>query len=342
MNRLPLSLVAAAALGTVASAQQALEIYPGVTSFASRGNTGTGAGELIQGFHSSVNHGLGDNGTNCVIAGNRYLVQDQVGATADTYSIVLRSGTDAAGPTPGAAGEIARGGPFAMPPSTAPGPVAWIITLTWATPIAVPCTGFFSVGLDLPVATSSADLILAQAANNVANAQHASSVDMAWQLIGGTVSHPSQKRSWRLGLILAQNALQAGNSDATAPGTHFGNGGYFPNTALTGTGATSQGIGFRCAHNLGAAGVAAILMSIDFGAAPFTVPGFGNTVYLDLGTVAPFALTGPSNGSTLGLVTNGLDALPSAGGLRLCFQGVVIDFAANTFDMTNAVIVTLN
>ena len=205
----------------------------------------------------------------------------------------------------------------------------------------MPCTSFFSVGLDLPIATSSADLILAHASNNVANAQHASSVDMAWQSIGGTVSHPSAKRSWRMALITPQNVLQAGNSDATAPGTHFGNGGYFPNTALTGTGATSQGLGFRCAHNLGAAGVAAILMSIDFGASPFTLAGFGNTIYLDVGTVAPFALTGPADGSTMTLLTNGLDALPSAGGLRLCFQGAVIDPALGSIDMTNAVIVTL-
>ena len=82
-------------------------------------------------------------------------------------------------------------------------------------------------------------------------------------------------------------------------------------------------------------------MSIDFGASPFTLAGFGNTIYLDVGTVAPFALTGPADGSTMTLLTNGLDALPSAGGLRLCFQGAVIDPELGSIDMTNAVIVTL-
>ncbi|MBI5852778.1 MAG: hypothetical protein HZB39_17340 [Planctomycetes bacterium] len=99
---------------------------------------------------------------------------------------------------------------------------------------------------------------------------------------------------------------------------------------------------FRCYHNLGAAGTAAVLMSVGPPGAPFTVAGIGNTVYLDLATLASTTLaSGPSDGTVLPFLAAGLGAVPSSAGLPITFQGVVIDFLGGTLDMTNAVVTTL-
>lgn len=342
MRSLSLTIAAAAAVATGASAQQIYEIDPGITSFTSRGSVSTGSGELFQGFHSGQNRGLGDDGVGASVIGMRVVVQDQIGATAGSFSAVIRGGTDATGPLTGAGGVLFGSAPIGLPASAAPGPVAWLMTITFAA-VAVPQVGFFAAGAQLAADPLwPTDGVSFHASSNVANAQHAASVDMAWQIIGAapTASHPTSKRSWRLGLRLPQNAFQVGNVTTAAPLNRFGNGGYFPDTALLG--AASQGLAFRCYHNLGAAGTAAVLMSVGPPGAPFTVLGIGNTVYLDLATLASTTLAaGPSDGTVLPFLAAGIDAVPSSAGLPITFQGVVIDFIGGTLDMTNAVVTTL-
>lgn len=340
MRNLSLSLAVAAAIAGVAQSQQVLEIHPGILSLASRGNIATtSSGFLFQGFLAAQNHGIGDNGVTSEISGHRSVVQDQIANTLGQFNVQFRTGTDAAGPGLLPTDVIAYFGPVNLPASTLPGAIAWQMTVTFA-PITVPSTGFWSAGVELLAGTAT-DALYLQGATELSNGQHAAAPHMTWQDIGGVVSLNASKRSWRIGVRTAQNVFQIGNVDAIAPLNHFGNGGYFPNTALTGTGPTSQGLAFRCAHNAGATAAAAVLMSVDFAVTPTTVFGFNNTLYLDLATIAPFTIaSGPADGSTLPFLAAGLDALPSAGGLRLAFQAIVIN--GGTFDFTNAAVVTLN
>ncbi|MCC6784286.1 MAG: hypothetical protein IT457_15700 [Planctomycetes bacterium] len=341
MSKLPLSIAAAVAIAAGASAQQFFEIYPGTTNATSRGGLGLNSGEILNGFHKAQNAGIGNDGTSSTVSGARYVLQDQIGNTVDTYGITFRTGTDATGPGTTAVDLLASFGPFNMPASTATGPVAWIITLTFA-PLTVPSTDFFSVGVALPVATSGTDYVSCHAAYNTSHNQHASAVDMAWQIVGAATSatHPATKRSFRIAIRTPQNAFQAANVDALGTFNHFGWGGYFPNTALVG--AASQGLAFRAFHNLGVNGSAAVLASIGgFAASPLTIPGIGNTVYLDLATLLPVTMAfGLSDGTVLPSLAAGLDVLPAGAG-TLTFQAVVLDIPNATIDMTNAVTTTL-
>ena len=321
------------------AAQQPFEIWPGTTSFTSRGGVATtGTGEIHQGFHAAQNAGLGDNGTACVVSGMRVLAQDQVGTTLGTSNIRLRQGADATGPGPLVTDSLGSFGPVNLPASTNTGAVAWIMTLTF-TPVTVPTSTFFSAGVEL-LANTATDFVSVHTSYAGPNGQHANSVDMAWQIIAGVVSHPVSKPSWRIGLILPQNALQAANVDNVGTLAHFGNGGYFPNTALTG--GLSQGLSFRCFHNLGVAGSCVVLTSLAPPAAPTAIPGINNRLYLNLPTLMAVQMTaGPSDGSILPSLTNGIGALPSLGGFVLTYQAAVVDPVAGSIDLTNAVAMTL-
>ena len=340
MAKLSFALAAAVCTAAGLSAQQPFEIWPGATSLTSRGGIATTAsGELHQGFHAAQNAGLGDNGTSCTVGGMRVVAQDEVGVTTGTFNIRLRQGSDAAGPGTLATDSLGYFGPVNLPASANPGAVAWIMTLTFA-PVTVPTGGFFSAGVELLTEISGTDFVSVHVTNAGPNGQHASSVDMAWQIIAGAVSHPASKPCWRIGLILPQNALQAANVDNVGTLAHFGNGGYFPNTRLTGV--LSQGLAFRVFHNLGAGGAAVVLTSLGGVAAPTSVFGINNRVYLNLPTLMAVQMTaGPSDGSTLPSLGNGIGALPSLGGFALTFQAAVVNPAAGTIDMTNAVVTTL-
>lgn len=335
-------LIAASVLTAPSQAQQVFEIYPGVTSFASRGSLGGALGEVQQGFHSAANRGLGDNGSFCAVRGVRAVVQDQNDATVEPFRYVLRSGSDASGPTPTAAGLIATLGPYTLPAGGG-AVTSFQVTTSFGTPITVPCSAFFSVGVELPAnANWSNDGLSIHSSVNTVQMQHASAVDSAWQILGGTASHPSSKRSWRIGLLLPQNAFQAGNVVAGSPAARFGIGGYFPDTSLTGSGPSSQGLAFRCFDNDGANAIAVVMMAIDFGNDPVALFGVANRAHFNLATVAPFSLvTGPADGTTLPYAPAGGNTLPSAAGLRVCFQAVVAHPLTGVLAFSNAVVTTL-
>ncbi|MBI5852777.1 MAG: hypothetical protein HZB39_17335 [Planctomycetes bacterium] len=322
------------------AAQQPFEIWPGTTSFTSRGSVpATGTGEIHQGFHAAQNAGLGDNGTNCVVSGMRVVIQDQVGTTLGSCNFRLRRGADATGPGTLVTDSLGYFGPINLPTSTNTGPIAWMLTLTFTTPLTVPTSTFFSAGVEL-LANTATDFVSVHTSYAGPNGQHANSVDMAWQIIAGVVSHPVSKPCWRIALILPQNALQAANVDNVTPFSHFGNGGYFPNTALTG--GLSQGLSFRCFHNLLTGGSCVVLTSLAPPAAPTSIPGINNRLYLNLPTLMSVQMTaGPTDGSVLPSLANGIGALPSLGGFVLTYQAAVVDPLAGSIDLTNAVAMTL-
>ncbi|MCB9869275.1 MAG: hypothetical protein H6837_05405 [Planctomycetes bacterium] len=233
-----LSFLAAAILCGTAAAQQQIEIYPGTTSFTSRGSIGTNAGEILQGFHASHWRNIGDNGTACQLQNFFCLTQDQNGSTQETFYWTVRRGSDAAGPTVGSAGQIARIGPFGTPASTSNTPVAWGLTTALATPVTLDnCTNHFCIGQEYgaqPLWTSDGQSNHASRGDGVNSVQGASALaqttgtDSAWQIIGAATvaTHPSAYRSWRMGVNVAGATLQMGVSPTATPG--FGTGGMYP------------------------------------------------------------------------------------------------------------------
>jgi len=78
----------------------------------------------------------------------RFVIQDQVGNTPETYNVVAYNEDPANANFPDPNGVWLRSGNFTMPASTSTGGVAWIITITLTTPPAAP-KGDKWIGLQL-------------------------------------------------------------------------------------------------------------------------------------------------------------------------------------------------
>lgn len=201
--------VLAIALIAAPSFAQSISLFPGTASFTSRGNIGTGSGDILMGLHNSHWRGIGDSGTACTVSGFRSILQDQNIATQESYHWVARSGSDANGPAAGSAGLLHRFGPFNMPTGAAGGPAAWILTTTLTTPAALPCEAHVSAGVELAVQPAwSTDGMSCHAALEALADQHTNALDMSWQIINGATTHPSGKRSWSHSILLGNPTLQ--------------------------------------------------------------------------------------------------------------------------------------
>ena len=147
-------------LGAAAGAQDVLNeyvIYPGPDGrFYDRGNLGTSEGEVLQGYHKSTLAGLGDDGTAARIERVVTPIADFRNNTQETYDVVVRGGTDAAGPDLSVAplGEVIG---LNTPLLTNGNRTAWYLTARFAAPIAIPRNDFFTVGLRLRSSVYASD-----------------------------------------------------------------------------------------------------------------------------------------------------------------------------------------
>ncbi|MCB9869274.1 MAG: hypothetical protein H6837_05400 [Planctomycetes bacterium] len=239
-----LPILAMLAVGSVAVAQQDIEIYPGQTSFTSRGNVGSGTGEVHQGFHAGYWRSIGDDGSACTINQWFGVIQDQNAATQENYYLVWRRGDDTNGPGITSADVISRVGPYNSPAGT--GTAAWIVTSAVLTPpVTLPdCQenpvsgykGMFSIGMEFtaaPLWTADGVSLHTSFGSSTTPHQysHGAQEDHAWMYLGPpatAMAHPSDLRSWRLGQKVSQGALQMCNGVAAAANDRCGMGGLFP------------------------------------------------------------------------------------------------------------------
>lgn len=227
--RILTSSVLALACSAALPAQNEFELWPGVTSFFYRGALDRNSGDLMQGAHAEFHRGIGDNGTDCRVVGLRGYLQDQNAATRETFSWVIRRGSDRAGPTAGTAGIIAKVGPVQLPAAT--GVRSWLLSTTFASPVKLDSRAFFAFGVTLPPAprwAGFADGLSTWAARGDAKSvqkAHSRAEDHAWQLTtnGATATHPWWKCTIRFKLLLASPVLQVGQG-----GNVYGMGGMFP------------------------------------------------------------------------------------------------------------------
>lgn len=258
------------------------ELSPGPTTWSSRGDLGTGGGETLQGIHAGYHSGIGDGGTGCSISGFTARIQDQEQATQETFRWIVRAGTDAAGPGLDPQDVIVDMGPFTAP-SEGTGVAAWLITTTLGTPLSLPdCTSHISFGLVLPPAPAwPLDGLSTHASPDSEQNSHAGQQDHAWQVIDGNVSHPSDKRTWRYGLLVENAGLQLGSNDM------YGMGGMFPRTG------SSLKARIRYGSSM-AGGTSALFIGTNRGPGTFVLPGTSKLylgpapVLVSLTTIEPF------------------------------------------------------
>lgn len=343
MNRSSLCLLALATLAPLAVAQDHyLEVWPGTTNFTTRlGIAGPSTGEVFQSFPLERNRGIGDVSGVCSIDSIRCTVQDQRGDTAESFRFLLRRGTDAAGPGVTAADYFGGGpfGPISTPPTTSTLATVWDLSLTLGTPVAIDCEGFLAVGVELPTAPVwTMDGLSVHVSTAATNLVHPSAPNTAWAIDPAAVAARRDVNGHSMRIAPGFHDAPILQAGTVGGGTRFGSGGYAPDTTLSG--AASLGLALRCFHSAGAAVEWVGLANIAGFGSPTPTSFLENSIYLSL-AVAPIAfptLTA-ADGTPFVLFPAGVDALPSAGGLTIALQGIVIN--TTSLELTNAIGVSL-
>ncbi len=286
-------------LAATTLAAQSIEINGLVTTSTSRGNFATGAGEVVQGFHESHWKGLGDTGAGAFLNGIAIVTQDQNASTPEVYDLVVRLGTDAAGPDPLVTGELCSIIGLTTPPSTVLTPQAWILTSNFAAPCRIRSKGHLSVGVRLPPAplwNTDGQSVHICIGRGPATQQQSDLLqeDHAWQIIGGVVSHPSVFRSWRVRLLFSTPILQNGTFATTTASYSRSMGGMFPSS--TGTHGWSTHVDGGTPF---AGGVTGIFLSPVVNNPGLVLPGIRGSVYLGSPLIAvatlPLSATGTAD-----------------------------------------------
>lgn len=309
---LPLAL-AGTALGQTPT--NLFDIYSGCTNFTSRGILGQNAGEYllqVRGAHfSGIGHDPSGAGTRLV--GFQYVTQDQVGATPETYHLVVR--TDSSGaPDCTTAGLIARVGPLTTPASTVSTPVAWQITATLATvATTLPLCGTYYIGAEFPAAAGWANDGQSLHITDYALGDNVGSgaPNLSWNCINGAAQQPTFFETIRVGMLVESAVLHMGNVDPTLTTTcltglgnrSFGAGGMFPacNGAI---GPRNDGLDCRVRDQANPNGVFVLFLGTNVGCPGLPISGLANgALYLNPGGAFLQVATGALDATGIGTAT---------------------------------------
>ncbi len=335
------TLLAAALLCVSVSAQNEITNFPRATNFTSRGSNATSLGEILMGYHKANWRGIGQwlpvkTEINKLWA----VVQDQDVSTQEKYNWVIRKGTDAKGPTVGKAGEIYVSATLTSPPRT--GTIAaFAITHILKTPISIPPTSFFAMGIRLSAAPKwTKDGLSCHMASGTKTSAGASGaeagtqqVDQAWDILlnAKAATHPSMKRCWRMSIFVKNPAFQVGN--VFKSGNNYGPGGLFPDMIAK----PAQGLAMRVRAAGTNGQVAMVFFAADF--FPATLPiFFGTRFYLHPTTLSPIGLNlGVVAADKAEAVT--IPVIPSfLAKKKVAFQALLIDAKTLKLTLSNAVL----
>ena len=284
--------LAIGALALDASAQTNLfQIYPPATTYTSRGTLSVNAGEFLQEVPAAYFAGVGDSGTACTAAGMIYATQDQLGTTLETYSVVLRKEAMGGGPDISATGAISVSGPYTTPANTTAGPIAWTVTLTYTTPVTLPCLSTYFMGLQLAAAPgwtmtpADGQSIHVAYYSTVAPAPvtgdnpRPGAPNHAWvnnmTLMTASISNPGQVLN--VGVSVSTPVLNMGNVDPLSTrspgGVSYGAGGIYPKSI--------DGVSARVRDAANNGGNAFLLIGVGLLPVGLPLSGFTGSIYLN-------------------------------------------------------------
>ena len=242
MRALPIVL---AGLPGIALAQSTdLKIYPGAvtrfdqacTSYTSRCALGGNAGEILQeypmqsqdasGAATDFFRGIGEaafpNQRRCSLLGVFYLTQDENCSTRETYDVVIRVlHSLGRGPDPSnATAPIPPGSLRLMtPPNGQPIICSWGISVTFATPVPVPCDRSIFAGLGLaaaPLWTNDGQSLQGAwrggGGATFGDPAAPNAPEISWQVsAAGVAGQCGTARVWDYGLMVGGPSLNLGN-----------------------------------------------------------------------------------------------------------------------------------
>lgn len=283
--------------------------------------------------------GVGGTDTICQVTGFYHWGADENVSTSETYGIILRSADPGGMIDTTAAGEILRVSPLTLPTNAAGGRGSWIMTDTFTTPVAVPCTDSWFMGIDFPANPAwpasdghsywRADTAAVTAAGPGENPR-AGAPDANWTVqTGGNFF--SNGWSTIMGVMVDAPTLHVGGFDpnnsrqgtgATTTQSNLGLGGLFPD--ISGA-PRSDGITLRAHDNSAPNGVAIYAGALTYDP-PLGLPGLGQfhlslTGNIGLGIVV-------MNGGAAELQAFAPGSInPSFVGVELRFQALVANAA---------------
>ncbi len=308
------------------------DLYAGTTDFTSRGILGTNAGEYLLQVRSSHFSGVGhdQSGGGTRLSGFHHVLQDQNGATPETYTLLLRA--DAAGvPDCTAAGLLLSVGPFTTAPGGA-GAVVFNTTTTLATvSTLLPLCPTFYQGIDLAAAPLwTADGLSVHLTDYFLGDNPAPGApSLSWNCLNGSPQQPAFFETIRIDIVLQSALLQMGNVDPTASNRRsFGAGGMFPR-CMGPAGPRNDGLDCRVRDAANANGIFVLFLGTTNGVGCPGLPlsGLANgALYLNPTTSFIQLTVGPLGATGEGIAT----AIPT--GLSACSRVVnrFVDFQAFT------------
>jgi hypothetical protein len=308
------------------------------------------AAEAFQEMGNLMFRGVGDAaGGTCTARAFYHWAADENTATSETYGIILRTGTTTPGngPDPTLAGEIVRVTGLTTPTGGG-GRGTFIITDAFATPVTLPCETEWFQGIEFPANLSwpATDGHSAWAADppgfspaTVGDNPRAGAPRVTWRIgTGGAVVTTAW--TYIMGVRVDSPVFHIGGVDPLSSrqgaggGPNLGMGGLFPDVSGT---PRSDGLTLRVQDNVQPNGLGVFFLSTSFASLPFTFPGFGGRIYVDLSSMlwsgGPVSMT---NGAAE-LVLAPPNVIPTSLQRRsLVMQALVVDPTTLTGSFTNA------
>jgi hypothetical protein len=352
-----LLLASSLLLAGLASAQTNTEFHIYPQPNAAGTNTSTSAAwyysttlrnEVIQECPNDLFGGIGDNNTNCQFTQFRFVTQDEDAATQETYAVVLRRPLTAApGPDVTTAGEIARTAPVQTPAGT--GRAAWMITLTFTTPVTIPCEGGFFYGVEIGAFnTTLPDGQTIHGAHYTMQAlgdnPRFGAPSLGWSFNVGAATATTTSINSNMSLLLTGSVLNMGginpsNTRQPSGTSNYGSGGIYPDVSAN---PRSDGLDARVRDYRKAGGVALLFMSRGRGTiGPIPIGGVTGRFRMDvLSIFGPFsgALATPlpeRPGEAIIPMSPPAGISPALLGATVYFQAITIDSTFQTLDLTN-------
>lgn len=334
------------------------EIYPDAsgssTTFASRGDLSNSAGELLQAIPASHFAHVGDfavGGGGASANGFRLFTQDERSSTRETFSLLFRREMTGGGIDTTDAGILFHSGPFMTPPAR-PGAVieAWEILITFASPITLPSTDTYYMGVSLSAAPGWATLVDGQSVHAAAYPPSGRAGDFpragapaySFNVLGGNATPTTVGRCWNVGFLTAAPVLNMGgrapgNTRQAAPPDNFGGGGMHPDAAGLTAGRFDDLVA-RTRDSAFAHGFSVLYLSAGRGPGA-GIPGIQGTFGLNPAVIFKVGIA-PLDGNGVGALVIPLGPGPSTlrtglVGLTLNFQAIDIDASLGRFQITN-------
>jgi hypothetical protein len=325
--------------------------WAGVNAATRLGAASTADIECLVDFAAQIGRGIGaTTKTTCTVSGQNFVIQDQERLTQDNYKIVYRRATAPDGPADTtAAGVIAITANIQLPtpPPSTSGVIAWNMTITWTTPVTIPCEAGLYAGLELLPGASATDFTYIQTANNFTVGAPSTGDNPRVptpKFFSASVTQPAavfarstSQRTLAFNLLAKTPTLNVGNIDSTqANYKSYGLGGTYPAIKSA---PRDDGLTVRVQDESTIGGIGGLFVSLGYLPGGFDLGGvFTGTVWMNPGpmvSLGGFSLPAATPIATETTVAPP-GAIPAAVGTLLVFQAVTTSPSFTSVRLSNA------